>query len=94
MNLFARSNNQLTNEDIRSCPVWTPTYRAILGASQVEFKVYGWATIHNPGPDDWKGSPFSPLLLPLSYKYSGTALSLVAGQPVSFINEVYKPKYQ
>jgi uncharacterized protein YukE len=64
---------------IRSCPVWKPTYRAVLsGSSTTDYKLYGWATIHNPGPDDWKG----------------VSVSLVAGQPVSFVSHIYKPKYR
>eukprot|EP00026_Physarum_polycephalum_P004203 Phypoly_transcript_04220.p1 GENE.Phypoly_transcript_04220~~Phypoly_transcript_04220.p1 ORF type:complete len:672 (+),score=106.92 Phypoly_transcript_04220:130-2145(+) len=78
INITAQKKQEIKITYIRSCPVWKPTYRAVLGTSATEYKLYGWATIHNPGVDDWQG----------------TLISLVAGQPVSFINEVYKPKYR
>eukprot|EP01111_Echinosteliopsis_oligospora_P004458 TRINITY_DN1721_c0_g1_i1.p1 TRINITY_DN1721_c0_g1~~TRINITY_DN1721_c0_g1_i1.p1 ORF type:complete len:689 (+),score=174.97 TRINITY_DN1721_c0_g1_i1:65-2131(+) len=60
----------------RACPIWKPTYRVVI--EQGSPRLYGWATITNPGPEVWHD----------------VQVSLVTGHPISFISEIYTPKYK
>src|SRR5205823_4949960 len=58
-------------------PVWKATYRIILGEEGRPPTVQGWAVVDNTQDESW----------------DGVALSLVAGLPVSFIHDLYTPRY-
>jgi uncharacterized coiled-coil protein SlyX len=60
-------------------PVWKTTYRLVLGDAKTQEKPYlqGWAIAENTTDDDWKN----------------VNLSLVAGRPISFIQDLYAPLY-
>ena len=58
-------------------PVWKATYRIILGEEGQPPLVQGWAVVDNTQDEDWEG----------------VELSLVAGLPVSFIHDLYTPRY-
>ncbi len=58
-------------------PVWKATYRILLGAEGQPPLIQGWAVVDNTQDEDWEG----------------VELSLVAGLPVSFIHDLYTPRY-
>lgn len=60
-------------------PQWKTTYRIVLpGKSAEKPLLQGWAIVDNPTEEDWKA----------------VTLSLVAGLPISFIHDLYTPRYQ
>ncbi len=60
-------------------PVWKTSYRIVLPADQKEKPLLqGWALVDNTTEDDWEG----------------VSLSLVAGLPISFIHDLYTPRYR
>lgn len=58
-------------------PVWKATYRMILGEEGQPPMIQGWAVVDNTQDEDWEN----------------VRLSLVAGLPVSFIHDLYTPRY-
>jgi hypothetical protein len=58
-------------------PVWKATYRIILADEQAPAMIQGWAVVDNTQDEDWEN----------------VALSLVAGLPVSFVHDLYTPRY-
>jgi hypothetical protein len=60
-------------------PVWKSSYRLIFGAqgAQTEPLLEGWAIVDNTTADDW----------------NNVRLALVSGRPVSFVSNLYEPKY-
>lgn len=58
-------------------PVWKATYRVILGAEKQPPMIQGWAVVDNTQDEDWEN----------------VQLSLVAGLPVSFVHDLYTPRY-
>jgi hypothetical protein len=58
-------------------PVWKATYRIILGEEGQPPMVQGWAVVDNTQDEDWEA----------------VQLSLVAGLPVSFVHDLYTPRY-
>lgn len=59
-------------------PVWKATYRIILREEENESPlIQGWAVVDNTQDEDWHD----------------VQLSLVAGLPVSFIHDLYTPRY-
>ncbi|TFG25759.1 MAG: hypothetical protein EU532_11455 [Promethearchaeota archaeon] len=65
---------------IRESPVWKTSYRLIMSKQQAQDKkclLSGWALIENTTNQDWEN----------------IELSLVAGMPVSFIYDFYRPIY-
>jgi hypothetical protein len=58
-------------------PVWKATYRVILGEEGQLPMIQGWAVVDNTQDEDWEG----------------VQLSLVAGLPVSFVHDLYTPRY-
>ncbi len=58
-------------------PVWKATYRIILGEEGQPPMVQGWAVVDNTQDEDWEN----------------VRLSLVAGLPVSFVHDLYTPRY-
>jgi hypothetical protein len=60
-----------------AAPVWKATYRIILGEEGQPPMVQGWAVVDNTQDEDWED----------------VELSLVAGLPVSFVHDLYTPRY-
>jgi hypothetical protein len=58
-------------------PVWKATYRIILGEEGKPPMIQGWAVVDNTQDEDWEN----------------VSLSLVAGLPVSFVHDLYTPRY-
>ena len=60
-------------------PVWKTSYRMILPEEEgKEVLLQGWAMVDNTTEDDWKG----------------VTLSLMSGLPISFIHDLYTPRYR
>ncbi|MBD3339983.1 MAG: hypothetical protein GF353_12790 [Candidatus Lokiarchaeota archaeon] len=65
---------------IRESPVWKTSYRIIISKKQAQEQIAllsGWCLVENVTNDDWED----------------IELSLVAGMPVSFIYDFYRPIY-
>ncbi|MFO0890757.1 MAG: hypothetical protein U0790_16630 [Isosphaeraceae bacterium] len=60
-----------------AAPVWKATYRLILGEEGQPPMIQGWAVVDNTQDEDWEN----------------VQLSLVAGLPVSFVHDLYTPRY-
>src|SRR5205085_9885529 len=58
-------------------PVWKATYRILLGEEGRPPTIQGWAVVDNMQDEDWED----------------VQLSLVAGLPVSFVHDLYTPRY-
>ena len=58
-------------------PVWKTSYRLLLGEDEGSGFVQGWAIVENQTEADW----------------DGVRLALVTGQPISFIQNLYAPRY-
>jgi hypothetical protein len=58
-------------------PVWKVSYRLDLGSGNAKPRLQGWAIVDNDGDADW----------------DKVELSLVAGRPSSFIQNLYPPYY-
>src|SRR5262249_544219 len=58
-------------------PVWKATYRILLGEEGKPPLIQGWAVVDNTQDEDWEN----------------VSLSLVAGLPVSFVHDLYTPRY-
>jgi hypothetical protein len=58
-------------------PVWKVSYRLDLGSGNAKPRLQGWAIVDNDGDQDW----------------NKVELSLVAGRPASFIQNLYPPYY-
>src|SRR5438046_2823094 len=60
-----------------AAPVWKATYRIILGEEGKPPMIQGWAVVDNMQDEDWEN----------------VQLSLIAGLPVSFVHDLYTPRY-
>jgi hypothetical protein len=58
-------------------PVWKATYRILLGEEGRPPLIQGWAVVDNTQDEDWEN----------------IQLSLIAGLPVSFVHDLYTPRY-
>ena len=58
-------------------PVWKATYRILLGEEEKPPLIQGWAVVDNTQDEDWEN----------------VQLSLIAGLPVSFVHDLYTPRY-
>src|SRR5262245_61092709 len=58
-------------------PVWKATYRILLREEGKPTLIQGWAVVDNTQDEDWEN----------------VRLSLIAGLPVSFIHDLYTPRY-
>lgn len=58
-------------------PVWKATYRILLGADLPQPMIQGWAVVDNTQDEDWEN----------------INLALIAGLPVSFVHDLYTPRY-
>lgn len=59
-------------------PVWKTSYRLLLPEGEAPPVLQGWALVDNPHDEDWED----------------VALTLVAGLPVSFVHDLYAPRYK
>ena len=77
--LFARGSGKrrVRMSYVLEAPVWKATYRILLGEEGKEPLIQGWAVVDNMQDDDWEG----------------IELTLVAGLPVSFVHDLYTPRY-
>jgi hypothetical protein len=62
---------------VLEAPVWKATYRIILGEENQPPLIQGWAVVDNTSDEDWEN----------------VQLALVAGLPVSFVHDLYTPRY-
>lgn len=76
---FARGQGQRTVRMSYTVetPVWKATYRILLGEEGRAPLIQGWAVVDNTQDEDWEG----------------VELALVAGLPVSFVHDLYTPRY-
>jgi hypothetical protein len=58
-------------------PVWKATYRLLLGEENKPPLIQGWAVVDNTQDEDWEN----------------VELALVSGLPVSFVHDLYTPRY-
>lgn len=58
-------------------PVWKATYRILMGEEGKPPMIQGWAVVDNTQDEDWEG----------------VELSLISGLPVSFVHDLYTPRY-
>ncbi|MFX0090899.1 MAG: hypothetical protein ACFFBD_03975, partial [Candidatus Hodarchaeota archaeon] len=59
-------------------PVWKTTYRIVLSKSQTPTFLQGWGIVDNTSDEDW----------------IDVNLALVSGLPISFIHDLYTPRYK
>jgi len=57
--------------------VWKSTYRLLFAPKETEPMLEGWAIVDNTSGEDW----------------NNVKLSVVSGRPISFITELYQPRY-
>jgi hypothetical protein len=60
-----------------AAPVWKATYRIIMGEEGQPPMIQGWAVVDNTQDEDWEN----------------VELALIAGLPVSFVHDLYTPRY-
>lgn len=60
-----------------AAPVWKATYRILLGEEGRPPTIQGWAVVDNMQDEDW----------------DAVQLALIAGLPVSFVHDLYTPRY-
>jgi hypothetical protein len=64
-------------EYIMPMPAWKSSYRLLLGEGNQPATLEGWAIVDNTTGEDW----------------TNVRMSLISGKPISFISELYDPKY-
>ncbi len=70
---------QVSLSYVVEAPVWKTSYRLVLpAANDDEALLQGWALVDNTTEDDWEG----------------VTLSLVSGLPISFVHDLYTPRYR
>lgn len=80
LSVHARGKGQrkLQLSYVVECPVWKTSYRVALPEEESDHPfLQGWALIDNTHDEDWED----------------VELSLVAGLPVSFVHDLYSPRY-
>ncbi len=70
-------SREVRAEYIIPMPAWKSSYRLLFGAGGTEPVLEGWAIVDNTTGEDW----------------TNVRLSLVSGKPISFISQLYPPKY-
>jgi hypothetical protein len=73
-------SRQVTASYMIPMPSWKSSYRLIFGAAgtPAEATLEGWAIVDNTTGEDW----------------NKVSLSLVSGRPISFISQLYEPRYR
>jgi hypothetical protein len=64
-------------EYIMPMPAWKSSYRLLFGESGAEPTLEGWAIVDNTTGEDW----------------TNVQMSLISGKPISFVSQLYAPKY-
>jgi hypothetical protein len=64
-------------EYIMPMPAWKSSYRLLFGEGNQLATLEGWAIVDNTTGEDW----------------TNVRMSLISGKPISFISELYDPKY-
>ena len=73
-----QGNREVLVSYVHETPVWKTSYRLVLPeGDEGDGRMQGWAIVENTTDEDW----------------SDVRLSLVAGQPVSFIMDLYEPLF-
>jgi hypothetical protein len=72
-----QGSRRLRMSYVLEAPVWKATYRIIMGEEHQPPLIQGWAVVDNTSDEDWEG----------------VQLALVAGLPVSFVHDLYTPRY-
>ncbi len=62
---------------INEAPIWKTSYRLVLGEKDKAARLQGWAILENTSDFDW----------------DKVDLTLVAGRPISFVQDLYTPLY-
>lgn len=62
---------------ITRMPAWKSSYRLLLDTTPNQSQLEGWAIVDNTTGEDW----------------TKIKISLVSGRPISFISQLYEPKY-
>ena len=70
-------SRQVRAEYITPMPAWKSSYRLLFGENGAQPTLEGWAIVDNTTGEDW----------------TNVRLSLVSGKPISFISQLYPPKY-
>jgi hypothetical protein len=81
LTIFAsgEGTRELAASYILATPVWKTSYRLLLPESADEKPLLqGWALVDNTQDEDWEN----------------VSLSLVAGLPISFVHDLYAPRYK
>ena len=78
LSLLGDARGAITFGYIAESPIWRTTYRLIIPAEGKGGTLQGWALVHNDTDETWKG----------------ISLSLVNGQPDSFLYPFAAPRYQ
>jgi len=69
--------HDVSAEYITPMPAWKSSYRLLLGAPGKPVTLEGWAIVDNTTGEDW----------------TNVRMSLVSGKPISFISQLYPPKF-
>jgi hypothetical protein len=77
VHLPGRGSRRVVLSYVIPAPVWKVSYRLDLGTDPSKALFQGWAVVDNDGDSDWKN----------------VELSLVAGRPAAFIQNLYPPYY-
>ena len=70
-------SRQMRAEYIIPMPAWKSSYRLLFGEATAQPTLEGWAIVDNTTGEDW----------------TNVRLSLVSGKPISFISQLYPPKF-
>jgi len=70
-------SRQVTAEYIMPMPAWKSSYRLLFDDKAQQPTLEGWAIVDNTTGEDW----------------TNVHISLISGKPISFISELYDPKY-
>lgn len=70
-------SREVRAEYIMPMPAWKSSYRLLFDESAAQPTLEGWAIVDNTTGEDW----------------TNVRMSLISGKPISFISQLYAPKY-
>jgi hypothetical protein len=70
-------SHEVRAEYIMPMPAWKSSYRLLFGEGGQPATLEGWAIVDNTTGEDW----------------TNVRISLISGKPISFISDLYDPKY-
>ena len=70
-------SREVRAEYIMPMPAWKSSYRLLFGEGGQEPTLEGWAIVDNTTGEDW----------------TNVQMSLISGKPISFVSQLYPPKY-